>query len=190
MSEREPLRVVTSAVVPLMFSDIDTDQIIPGRYITSRTPEEFAAALFAGRREAEPYFVLDQAGMAGRSILVAERNFGCGSSREQAVWALQAGGFRVIVAPSFGDIFRNNALQNGLLTVALDSERCAVLAEQGASEVTVDLEDRRITLTDGSELGRFELDAFHRDLLMEGRSELDYLLALDSEIATFEAVRG
>jgi 3-isopropylmalate/(R)-2-methylmalate dehydratase small subunit len=190
MSVREPLRVVISPVVPLLLGDIDTDQIIPGRYITSRTQEEFAATLFAGRRAAEEDFVLNRPAMSGRTILVAGRNFGCGSSREQAVWALQAGGFRVVVAPSFGDIFRNNALQNGLLTVTADLDLCTLLAEQGADPVTVDLENQVIMLADGTEAASFELEDFPRALLLSGDSELDYLLALDAEIGAFEEAQG
>jgi 3-isopropylmalate/(R)-2-methylmalate dehydratase small subunit len=184
--QREPLRVVESAAVPLLVSDVDTDQIIPGRYITSRTQEEFATALFAGRRQTEADFVLNRPEMAGRSIMVAERNFGCGSSREQAVWALLAGGFRVILAPSFGDIFRTNSLQNGLLTVPLAGELCARLAEAGDVPVRVDLVAQEIHL-DGEPFATFELDGFHRDLLLEGRSELDYLLAVAEEIGAHEA---
>ena len=191
LASREPLTVVESALVPLPISDVDTDQIVPGRFITSRTREEFARALFAGRRAADPGFVLNRAGMAGRSILVAGRNFGCGSSREQAVWALQAGGFRVIIAPSFSDIFAMNARQNGLLTVVLDADRChALVSAAGDDAIRVDLVSQTVSLDTGMAVERFDTDDFYRQLLLEGRSELDYLLAADDEVTQYEGAHS
>lgn len=191
MSIREPLTLVESALVWLPLSDVDTDQIIPGRFITSRTREEFSAALFAHRRATDPDFVLNLPEVAGRSVLVAERNFGCGSSREQAVWALQAGGFRVIIAPSFGDIFASNARQNGLLTIVLDVDQCAVLvAAAGNAPILVDLEQQTISLSGGRFFARFDMDPFYRQLMLAGQQELDYLLAAADEVIAHERTRS
>ncbi|HVV21018.1 MAG TPA: 3-isopropylmalate dehydratase small subunit [Pseudonocardiaceae bacterium] len=184
-----PVTVVESPSVPLLYSDIDTDQIIPSRYITSRTEEEFARALFAGRR-ADPDFVLNRPELAGRSILVAGRNFGCGSSREQAVWAMLAGGFRAVVAPSFGDIFASNSVKNGLLTARITpDEHAAVVAAVEADPdvvLTVDLRECEVSVR-GTELrARFDVDPFYRSLLLRGMDELDHLLDLAPRIAEYE----
>lgn len=184
----EPVTVVESAAVPLPYSDIDTDQIIPSAHITSRTTEEFATALFAQRRT-DPDFVLNRPELAGRSILVAGRNFGCGSSREQAVWALLAGGFRAVVAPSFGEIFATNALKNGLLPARIDEHRHAALTRAIEAEpdlpVTVDLRAGTVAAADVT--ATFDVDPFYRELLLTGQRELDYLLGLAPEIEAYEA---
>ena len=185
-----PVTVVESPSVPLLYADVDTDQIIPSRYITSRTTEEFARALFAGRR-ADPGFALNRPEFAGRSILLAGRNFGCGSSREQAVWALLAGGFRAVVAPSFGDIFAGNAAQNGLLTARITPEEHAavVRAVQADPDVVlaVDLRECEVSVRGTGVRARFDVDPFHRDLLLRGMDELDYLLELAPRIEEYEA---
>lgn len=186
----EPVTVVVSKPVPLLYSDIDTDQIIPSRHITSRTTEEFAKALFAQRRT-DPAFVLNQPEMAGRTVLLAGRNFGCGSSREQAVWALRAGGFRAVVAPSFGDIFRTNALQNGLLPAAVGDAQHAVIVRAVTAdpdaEIVVDLRSTTVSVS-GTDIGAgFDVDPFYRDLLLEGLRELDYLLRSAARIEEYEA---
>lgn len=185
----QPVTVVASKPVPLLYSDIDTDQIIPAGYITSRTAEEFARALFAQRRT-DPSFVLNQAGIAGRTILLSGRNFGCGSSREQAVWALQAGGFRAVVAPSFGEIFASNALKNGLLAVqtASESHEAIVRAVQRDPELTleIDLRDCTVSLVGTDLRAEFDIDPFYRSLLLQGMQELDYLLRSEPAIETYE----
>lgn len=184
----EPVTVIESAAVPLPYSDIDTDQIVPSAYLTSRTTEEFARALFAQRRT-DPDFVLNRPGLAGRSIMVAGRNFGCGSSREQAVWAMLAGGFRAVVAPSFGEIFATNAVKNGLLPVQVDVDRHAAIVRAVDAEpdlrLTVDLRTGTVTAADVT--ATFEVDPFYRELLLTGQRELDYLLGLIPEIEAYEA---
>lgn len=186
----EPVTVVESAAVPLLYSDIDTDQIIPSRYITSRTTAEFARALFAQRRT-EPDFELNRPESAGRSIMLAGRNFGCGSSREQAVWAMLAGGFRAVVAPSFGDIFTSNALKNGLLTARIAAQPydavVRAVTENPGVELAVDLRESAVSVRGTDIRAEFDVDPFYRKLLLEGQQELDYLLGLTPEIEAYEA---
>lgn len=186
----DPVTAVESAAVPLPYADVDTDQIIPAGHLTSRTTAEFARALFAGRR-ADPDFVLNRPELAGRSILVAGRNFGCGSSREQAVWAMLAGGFRAVVAPSFGDIFAANALRNGLLTARVTpEEHAAVVAAVDADPdvvLTVDLRSCAVSVRGTDLRARFDVPPFHRELLLRGMDELDYLLGLAPEVRDYEA---
>jgi 3-isopropylmalate/(R)-2-methylmalate dehydratase small subunit len=177
---------IRSRAAALPYTDIDTDQIIPARFLTSRTQAEFAEALF-GVRKLDPEFVLNQPGARGREILLAGRNFGCGSSREQAVWALQAGGFRAVLAPSFGEIFASNALKNGLLTIRLSDAEHEFLAARPELELTVDLPAGTVT-ADGFTCG-FEIDPFYRELLIGGLRELDYLLGLDPAITAYERDR-
>lgn len=183
--------MVRSKAVPLLYANIDTDQIIPSRYLTSRTPAEFAQALFGLQRADDESFVLNRPEMAGRSVLLAGRNFGCGSSREAAVWALQAGGFRVVIAPSFGEIFQSNAFKNGLLPVQLPTDIHGRLAQaleaDPGLDLTVDLAAESVTAPGaGLEVG-FSVDPFYRELLLRGMRELDYLLSISQEILAYEA---
>lgn len=195
MSDREPFTTVRSAVVPLLRDDVDTDQIIPARYLKATERSGFGSACFADWRydrdgTARDGFVLNDPAMAGRRILLAGANFGCGSSREHAPWALLGWGFQVVIASSFADIFRANALKNGLLVVQLtpgDVAHVATLeAANPGAEMTVDLDTRRLTLADGTVID-FEVDPFSRSMLLEGTDELGYLLAREAEIAAFEA---
>lgn len=185
----EPVGDIVSRLVPLRLADIDTDQIIPSRHLTSRTPEEFSRALFANRRGAD--FVLDQPDMVGRTVLLAGRNFGCGSSREQAVWALRAGGFRAVLAPSFSDIFSANAVRNGLLLVQLDDGICDTLAAVALADphrdVVVSLRRRQVTVPGTDFTAGFPFDDFFRELLLDGVGELDYLLRALPEISAYES---
>jgi 3-isopropylmalate/(R)-2-methylmalate dehydratase small subunit len=187
--ERFP-RLETTTVV-LLRDDVDTDQIIPARFLTGTSREGLGRGLFAGWRfdaegGARPEFPLNRPEAHGATVLVAGRNFGCGSSREHAVWALAEFGFRAVVAISFGDIFRGNALKNGLLAVAVDAAVRARLAEASGSAVTVDLADRTLTLADGTRVG-FEVDAFARHCLLEGIDEMEFLLGQEAAIAAYEA---
>jgi 3-isopropylmalate/(R)-2-methylmalate dehydratase small subunit len=186
---------VRSAVVPLLRDDVDTDQIIPARYLKAVTRDGLAEGLFADWRydasgTARPDFVLNDAAMAGRAILLAGSNFGCGSSREHAPWALTGSGFRAVIAGSFADIFRNNALKNGLLPVALGTDALArvraALDADPTAEIEVDLEAQEVRLPDGTALG-FEIDPFARSMLLAGTDELGYLLSQADTMAAYDA---
>jgi 3-isopropylmalate/(R)-2-methylmalate dehydratase small subunit len=186
---------VASAVVPLLRDDVDTDQIIPARYLKAVTRDGLAEGLFAdwrydGSGAPRPDFVLNDGAMSGRAILLAGYNFGCGSSREHAPWALAGNGFRAVIAGSFADIFRNNALKNGLLPVALEPDalarvRSAVEADASA-EITVALEASEVRLPDGLSLP-FEIDPFARSMLLAGTDELGYLLSLRDDMVAYDA---
>jgi 3-isopropylmalate/(R)-2-methylmalate dehydratase small subunit len=195
VSAREPFAGVTSAVVPLSRNDVDTDQIIPARFLKTVNRAGLGDQLFNDWRylpdgAPNPEFVLNQPSMAGRAVLLAGDNFGCGSSREHAPWALMAWGFRAVISSGFADIFRNNALKNGLLPIEVAPEVLAPLfalveAEPDA-RVTVDLEGQELRLPDGSSIG-FAVDAFARRMILDGTDELGYLLALEDRIAAYEA---
>lgn len=176
----EAVSKVVSRVVHLPVADIDTDQIIPGRYISSRTDEEFAHALFRARRDNDPDFVLNDPRMAARNIMLVGRNFGCGSSREAAPWALKAGGFRAIVGPSFGDIFEGNAVRSGIVLAKLSEDACEELAGvalgEEEREVVVDLQELLVSVPGTGFAVDFGFDPFYRELLLGGLTELDYLL--------------
>lgn len=192
---REPIRSVRSAVVPLPRNNVDTDQIIPARFLKTTNREGLGDQLFQDWRyladgSPNPEFVLNRPEMAGRSVLVAGDNFGCGSSREHAPWALMAWGFRAVISSSFADIFRTNALKNGLLPVEVPREELERLfrlvdAEPDA-ELIVDLEAEELRLPDGRTIG-FSVDAFARRMILDGTDELGYLLGLETEIAAYEA---
>ncbi len=181
----------TGRVAPLRRSDVDTDQIIPAVYLKRVTRTGFGDGLFAAWRDADPEFVLNRAEHAGASILVAGPDFGTGSSREHAVWALQDFGFRVVLSPRFGDIFRGNSLKAGLLTVIVPRHVVADLwarAERDpATEVTVDLEAREVRY-DGVSVP-FELDDHSRWRLLNGLDDVSLTLRQADEIARYEAGR-
>jgi 3-isopropylmalate/(R)-2-methylmalate dehydratase small subunit len=192
---REPFTTLASAVVPLPRANVDTDQIIPARFLKTVNREGLGDQLFCDWRyradgTPDPAFVLNGPEMAGRSILLAGDNFGCGSSREHAPWALMAWGIRVVVSSSFADIFRNNALKNGLLPVAVPPEALTsvfrLVEADGAAALTVDLEDQELRLPDGTAIG-FAIDPFARRMILDGTEELGYLLGLEPEIAAYEA---
>ncbi|HVL53988.1 MAG TPA: 3-isopropylmalate dehydratase small subunit [Vitreimonas sp.] len=192
----EPLKAFTSAVIPLPAENVDTDQVVPARYLKVTDKSGLAEALFRDWRFEEdgslrqPPFVLDRPEMAGRSILLAGDNFGAGSSREHAPWALTAWGIRAILSTSFADIFRSNALKNGLLPIVVDGEihrqLFATAETDPDAELTVDLEAQVVRLPDGQEIA-FEVDPFARMMLLAGTDELGYLLAKGKEIEAWEA---
>lgn len=181
---------VTSQLIPMLAPGIDTDQVIPAQYVNARGREALAAALFANRRAAEPRFVLNDPKMQGRAIMLTGPNFGCGSSREAAAWAIAAFGIRVLLGTTFNETFASNCLQNGLLAVPLaPSDHAAVAAmleEDRECTVTVDLERNAVDLPDGRTLG-FSIDPFAREMLLSGQDEMGYLLARRDSIAAFEA---
>ena len=186
----EAFRTHTGRVVPLRRGNVDTDQIIPAVYLKRITRDGFEDGLFAAWRK-DPQFVLNQKQYEGASILVAGPEFGTGSSREHAVWALQNYGFRVVISPRFADIFRGNSLKGGLLTVELDEqvvERMWLMAEADPSaEVTVDLESRHVRFA--GETAQFDLDDYSRWRLLEGLDDIGLTLKHTDEITDFEARR-
>lgn len=194
----KPVRVVTGVAAPLDRPDVDTDQIIPKQFLKRIERTGYGQFLFYdwrflpdGSENAD--FVLNRPEYRGARILVAGRNFGCGSSREHAPWALQDYGFEVIVAPSFADIFRSNCFQNGILPIELDSGTVDRLltrvADEAPMEWTVDLEENRIRLGDGTEIP-FEVDAFRRECLLNGWDDIGLTLQREEAITQFEAERS
>jgi 3-isopropylmalate/(R)-2-methylmalate dehydratase small subunit len=184
----------TGTAVPMMKANIDTDVIIPAKRLVGHRRDELGAFAFEAYRYRpdrtdNPDFVLNQPRYRDAKILVAGENFGCGSSRESAVWALAGFGFRCVIAPSFGDIFTNNAFQNGMLLVRLlkeQVERLVAEVENGATPcMTVDLQGQVITAPSGGET-RFEIDAERRQALLEGRDEIGMTLARDADILSFQ----
>ncbi|MCC6213941.1 MAG: 3-isopropylmalate dehydratase small subunit [Polyangiaceae bacterium] len=191
----EPFATLRARVVPLLRDDIDTDQIIPARFLTVLSKDGLGELLFNDwRRRAdgsdEPSFVLNDPRSQGARVLLAGANFGCGSSREHAPWALVGWGFRAVLARSFADIFRGNALKNGLLPVEVDEPTHARLVElleaDRSAEVAIDLEAERVTLPDGTSAA-FGVDPFARHCLLQGVDELGYLLSLEPAIRAHEA---
>ena len=189
-----PFQAFRSAVLPLLRDDVDTDQIIPARFLKAVDRDGMGAGLFADWRydrmgAPRPEFVLNDPSMEGRRILLAGANFGCGSSREHAAWALAAWGIRAVLAPSFADIFQANALKNGLLPIVLHQPALAAVQEAVAAdpgtEVGVDLEGRVVELANGERLP-FEVDRFSRSMLLAGTDELGYLLSFEEQIAAFD----
>ena len=187
----EPIRIIRSRTAVLPVDEVDTDQIIPARFLKGTTKSGLGARLFAdwrydaeGRPRAD--FFLNRPETAGAQVLVAGRNFGCGSSREHAPWALWDHGFRAVVSTSFADIFRNNALKNGLLPVQVDPNVHQALLAAPGSSVTIDLEACTLTLADGSRTP-FEVEPFARYCLLKGTDELAFLLSLEPAIAAHEA---
>ena len=192
----EAFRTHTGIGVPLRRSNVDTDQIIPAVYLKRVTREGFGDGLFAAWRE-DPSFVLNQPRYAGATILVAGPDFGTGSSREHAVWALLDYGFRAVIAPRFGDIFRTNATKAGLLPVVLPEKTVALIQDaaeaEPPAEVTVDLAGREVRVTGGGLAGPlaepFEIDDYTRWRLMEGLDDVGLTLRHEAAIAAFEAGR-
>ena len=185
-----PITTHTGRAVPLRRSDVDTDQIIPSDWLKRVERTGFGAGLF-GEWRTDPDFVLEQPQHAGASVLVTGENFGTGSSREHAVWALQDYGFAAVVSPRFGDIFRNNALKGGLVPVQLRADEVSRLFElveaDPALEVTVDLVARELRA--GELAASFPIDDFTRWRLMEGLDDIGLTLRNEASIAAFERSR-
>lgn len=183
----KPFKTFTGKVAPLPRIDVDTDQIIAARFLTAVSREGFGANLFASLREQDPSFPLDRVEYQGATVLITDSNFGCGSSREHAVWAIQDAGFGAVIAPSFADIFSSNASKNGLLLITLPH---GVVAEfLGRSEpfnLTVDLERQLVTEANGT-AHLFEYDPFRKHCLIQGLDDLDYILSKREEIDSFFA---
>ena len=190
----EPIVKFSSRTVVMPSTNIDTDQIIPARFLTTTTRDGLGKALFADWRydaqgRPRPEFVLNRPESAGCAVLVAGRNIGCGSSREHAPWALVDYGFRAVVSTEIADIFKNNSLKNGLLTVVVDEATHAWLLEHPGAEVTIDLDQRRLTLPDGRAV-EFPLESFARYCLLNGVDELGFLQSRLADIEAYERAHG
>lgn len=191
----QPFDRLTSSAVPLPIENVDTDQIIPARFLKAIDKAGFGENLFRDWRferdgSINPQFVLNNPVYSGE-ILVAGTNFGCGSSREHAAWALYQYGFRVVVSSFFADIFKNNALNNGILTVEVSPEFLdeifREIEKQPEGEFKVDLDNQYFRIVSTGEEISFEVDPYKKQCLLEGKDDIDYLLSLDSKISAFEA---
>ena len=181
----------TGRAVPLRRSNVDTDQIIPAVYLKRVTRSGYEDGLFRAWRENEPDFVLNQDRYAGATILVAGPDFGTGSSREHAVWALMDHGFKVVISPRFGDIFRGNSLKTGLLTVLLSDSAVSLLSdtveEDPSIDVTIDLVEQTVSWADQNY--GFEIDEYSRWRMIEGLDDIDVSLRHVADIASYEKSR-
>jgi 3-isopropylmalate/(R)-2-methylmalate dehydratase small subunit len=189
----EPLTHVRSKTVVIPSSNIDTDQIIPARFLTTTTKDGLGKQLFADWRYGadgtpNPQFVLNRPEAAACRVLVAGRNFGCGSSREHAPWALLDYGFRAVISTEIADIFRSNSLKNGLLPITVDEATAQWLLEHPGAEVDVDLATARLTLPTGVAVA-FPIEAFARHCLLNGLDELGYLRSKLGDIERYETAR-
>ncbi|GHU17044.1 3-isopropylmalate dehydratase small subunit [Betaproteobacteria bacterium] len=189
-----PFQAIDAVALPIAQSNFDTDQIIPSRYLQKLRDNDFGDFLFRDLRfrrdgSENPDFVLNQPAYRQSTILVAERNFACGSSREHAVWALYDYGFRTVIAPSFGDIFFSNALKNGLLPIILPPPAVAgllaAIQRLPGSQIRVDLDAQTVTAPDGTRY-EFSIDPFSKHCLLNGIDELDYTLSHLDRIVEFE----
>ena len=192
----EPFRSFTSKVIPLPAENVDTDQIVPARYLKVTDKAGLREALFRDWRYdedgglKEPLFVMDRVAMLDRQILLVGDNFGTGSSREHAPWALTAWGIRAILSTSYADIFRSNSLKNGVLPIVVDPPTHArlfeLLAADPDAELTIDLAEQGILLPDGTTID-FEIDPFSKRMILAGTDELGYLLSKEAELSAWEA---
>jgi 3-isopropylmalate/(R)-2-methylmalate dehydratase small subunit len=190
----EPLKRVHSKTVVISSTNVDTDQIIPARFLTTTTKEGLGDQLFADWRylaggQLNPAFVLNRPEAREAQVLVAGRNFGCGSSREHAPWALLDYGIRAVISTEIADIFKSNALKNGLLPITVDEGTAQWLLDHPGAEVDIDLENSRLTLPTGVAM-TFPIEAFARHCLLNGIDELGYLLSKLADIERYEGARS
>jgi 3-isopropylmalate/(R)-2-methylmalate dehydratase small subunit len=181
-------KTIKSKVMPLPLKDVDTDMIIPAQFMTSISREGYGENLFTRLRAADPQFPSNQEKYKGAEILVADHNFGCGSSREHAVWALDGAGFKAVVAKSFADIFSGNSAKNGFLLVVLPEEivdRILLEGRSGSYELSIDLEKQTVSLPDGTEVS-FDYNPFRKHCLLNGLDDIDYILSFKDEINSFK----
>ena len=189
----QSLQKITSKFIPLRIENVDTDQIIPARFLKATTKDGFGKNLFRDWRyenddETKPKadFVLNQKQYSGE-ILVAAKNFGCGSSREHAAWSIQDYGFKVVVSSFFADIFKNNALNNGVLPVTVSDAFLQQIFAQGPEDtLTVDLAAQSITIDGTGATEKFEINSYKKTCMLNGYDDIDYLLSMKAEIEAFE----
>jgi 3-isopropylmalate/(R)-2-methylmalate dehydratase small subunit len=188
----EPFTTLTAVAVPLDLVNVDTDRIVPARFLRKPRSAGYQNFLFHDLREGDPAFILDRPEYRDAKILVAAENFGCGSSREAAVWALAGHGLRAWIAPSFGDIFFENSFKNGVLAITLAKDRVAAIRAQltakPGTELTIDLEAQTVRLPDGN-VEPFEVDPFRKECLLAGIDEIDLTLRYEKDIAAYESRR-
>lgn len=190
----QPIRLIESKTVVLPYTNIDTDQIIPARFLTTTTKEGLGKQAFTDWRydasgAPKPDFILNRPEAAGCSILVAGRNFGCGSSREHAPWALLDCGFRAVISTEIADIFRSNSLKNGLLPIVVDEDTHQWLLAHPGAQLRIDLESNSVTLPTGAVI-KFSIEGFARYCLLNGTDELGFLLQHAAAISAFEQARA
>jgi 3-isopropylmalate/(R)-2-methylmalate dehydratase small subunit len=188
-----PFQTVNSSIIPLPIKDIDTDMIIPAQYLTATTTDKafWGKHLFQRLKDTDPAFPLNLSQYKGSQIIVSRENFGSGSSREHAVWALLGWGIRAVIAPSFADIFYNNSGKNGLVLVTLKPEIVEQLLSQATSDkivLKVDLEKQTVTLPNGIEES-FEFDSFRKECILKGVGDLEYILNYEKEIDQWDKKR-
>lgn len=193
----QPVKIINSTFIPLPLEQVDTDQIIPARFLKATTRDGFGKNLFRDWRyendnEQQPKkdFVLNNPIYKGE-ILVAGKNFGCGSSREHAAWAVLDYGFKVVISSFFADIFKNNALNNGVLPVQVSDDFLQRIFNQPQDAMlTVDLENKRVTIDQTGEYEAFEINNYKRTCLLNGYDDIDFLISMKEEIEEFEAIRS
>lgn len=183
-----PFNTMTSKVIPLAMKNVDTDMIIPAQHLTQINREGYGEFLFSRLKEYDKNFVFNKNEYADANILLTQSNFGCGSSREHAVWAIQQAGIKVIIAESFSDIFFNNSAKNALLLITLPSDTIDSLlkaAENNFVVLTVNLEQQ--TVTNGTQVFKFDYDSFNKMCLINGYDEMNYLLSHQEQINHYKA---
>jgi 3-isopropylmalate/(R)-2-methylmalate dehydratase small subunit len=195
---KEKLNILESQCVPLPLENVDTDQIIPARFLSATSREGFGDNLFRDWRfdkngQPEKKFILNNPLYSGK-VLLAGKNFGCGSSREHAVWAIYDYGFRVVVSSFFADIFRNNALNNGLLPVVLPEEKVrkllALVTENPATKVKVNVAERTFEVASTGEKFVIDINPYKQECLIKGLDDIDYLINMKEKILAFEKAKG
>jgi len=194
----EPINKIEGRIVAIPINDIDTDQIIPARYLKTTDKEGLGKACFSDWRydadgNPRPEFVLNKPEYQGAQVLIGGHNFGCGSSREHAPWALMGAGFNAVVSTYFADIFKGNALKNGLIPIVVDEETqrqlISLAEEDPTSEVKVDLASQTLTLPDGRKV-EFPIDGFSKYCLLNGVDQLGFLIGLDNDVVAYEEVHA
>jgi 3-isopropylmalate/(R)-2-methylmalate dehydratase small subunit len=194
----EPITTFSGSLAPLPINDTDTDQIIPARFLKTTDKIGLGASAFSDWRynadgSPKPDFVLNKPEYQGAAVLVGGHNFGCGSSREHAPWALMGAGFKAVVSTYFADIFSNNSLKNGLLPIVVDEDThqqlISLAVEDPNTSVTIDLESQTLLLPDGRKV-TFPIDSFSKHCLLNGVDQLGYLQGLDSDIGAYESAHS